>query len=278
MGGAYAAVADDVNALEINPAGLAGIKESQITFQHSFWAQDLSMEHLAYGQSLSKKSGLGFGVDYMNLGSVDKILIGPSGPVGNGSYSPMALNVSGGFGTVLLDHLKVGATVKFLMQNIQTTSSATAAIDGGLIYSIPRSGFSFAIVMNNLGGTLDTDSLPLQLTLGAAFKTIIGKDKSVSKSASSSSVPRNVLTLSTEGDLTLNDMGLSNYRVGAEYWYNQQIAAQVGYRFAPYGDLAGVRGFACGVGFRLQKWEVSYALTTQGDMGSTHQISLMTRF
>ena len=251
MGGANLAVADDVNALEINPAGLAGVSSNQITFQHSFWAQDLAMEHLAYGQSLSEKSGLGLGADYMSFGSVDKVTVGPNGPVVTGSYSPMALTLSGGFGTLLLSHLKVGMTVKFLLQNIQTTSSATAAFDGGLVYKVPKSGFSFALVLNNLGGTLDTDSLPLQLKLGAAFQTVFGRGKS--KSASPQALPANILTLSMDGDLGLNDSSLSNYKVGAEYWFNQAIAARLGYRFAPYGDLSGVRGLACGLGIRLEK-------------------------
>lgn len=278
MGGAYAAVAYNVDALGINPAGLAGIRSGEIVFLQSFWAQDLTLEYLAYGQSLSRNTGLALAANYMNFGSVDKILIGSNGtPVANGTYSPMALDISAGLGSLVAGGLQVGGTVKFLMQNIQTSSSATAAVDLGVLCKLSKSGFSLAAVMNNWGGTLDTDSLPLQLTLGAAFQTALG-NQVFKYGKSKKFYPTHYLTLSTDGNLALGDTSLSNYRVGAEYWYNQLVALRAGYRFAPYGDLAGVRGLAFGAGLRLQRWELSYALTTQGDMGATHQISLMSRF
>jgi hypothetical protein len=277
MGGAIDAVVEDVTCLEFNPAGLGGIHDNEIAYMHSFWAQDLGVDQLAFGLPLSSGWGGAIGVDYVNFGSVDKINIVGGAPQSAGSYSPMGLNLSTGVGGRLMENLMVGGVAKFLFQNIQINSSATVALDAGLLYWIPKTGLSFSAVLNNLGGTLDTDALPLETDLGASWSSHIGNE-TFQSAPKARPVYANFLTLSTEGDIALYDTGFSNFRVGAEYWHNRQIALRAGYRFAPYGDLSGTRGLAAGIGVLVIGWEVSYALTTQGDMGTTNQISLMDRF
>ena len=275
MAGAFSAVAEDAEAVQVNPAGLAGIQRNQISFMQSFWAQDVSVEDLAFGMPLSKDWGGAVMVDYLNFGQVDKVNIVNGQPVAAGSYSPSGVNVSTGVGCQAASGLQVGGVAKFLFQDIQTTSSATVAIDAGGLYRILGTGLSFAGVLSNLGGTLDTDNLPLQLTLGAALQTSLTNE---TFQTASQVLHVHFITLTTQGDLSLYNTGFSNLRFGAEYWYRHQIALRVGYRFAPYGDLSGVAGLASGVGLRFDDWEFAYALTTQGDMGTTSQVSLSNYF
>ena len=275
MGGAFIAVGDDLESLGANAAGLAEIQTPQACLMQSFWAQDLSFQHLAYGQPAGPESGYALGVDYMNFGQVDKTILSNGSLVSDGTYSPMAMNFYGGYAQALARGLNAGASVKVLYQNITTVSSATVAVDAGFLYRLPGNGLSLALVFTNLGGTLDTASLPLQMTLGAAYR--LDLDRGKGRTARTPEIPQHRITLSTDGNISLHDTGFSNYRIGAEYWYRQQWALRAGYRFAPYGDLSGVSGLSAGIGFRFNKtWELSYALTTQGDMGSTHQISLKT--
>jgi hypothetical protein len=277
MAGAFAAVADDAESVQVNPAGLAALQRDQVTLMQSFWAQNVSVEDMAFGMPLAPKWGGAVMVDYLNFGQVDKVNIVNNLPVAAGSYSPIGMNVSTGIGGVAANGLKVGGVAKFLFQDIQTTSSATVAIDAGGLYRLADTGLSFAGVLSNLGGTLDTDNLPLQLTLGAAWQKQLGQS-TCQPDSRAQAFPLHFLTISAQGDLSLYDTGFSNLRFGAEYWYRNEIAARVGYRFAPYGDLSGVTGLASGVGFRFGEWEFAYALTTQGDMGTTSQVSLSNYF
>jgi len=160
------------------------------------------------------------------------------------------------------------------LQDIQTTSSATVAIDAGAsTASRERACLSRA----------------LSATLGVRWiRTIYPSAHPGRRPANQPEqrgLPKRVRSgpcplhhLSSQGDLSLYNTGFSNLRFGAEYWYRRQIALRVGYRFAPYGDLSGVTGLASGVGLCFDNWEFAYALTTQGDMGTTSQVSLSNYF
>ena len=89
---------------------------------------------------------------------------------------------------------------------------------------------------------------------------------------------RDSLTFAMDGDVILDDTGLSTLSAGGEYWYHQLLAVRAGYKFAPYGSLDGVRGLSAEAGVRLNSFELDYALTTLGDLANTHQLSLLTRF
>src|ERR1035437_432241 len=47
MGEAFAGVADDVNALYYNPAGLAYVPDKEFTLMHSVWFQDIFFDNAA---------------------------------------------------------------------------------------------------------------------------------------------------------------------------------------------------------------------------------------
>ncbi len=52
MGEAFLAVADDVNAVYWNPAGLAFLKRQEVTAMHSEWFQDIRYDFAAYARPL----------------------------------------------------------------------------------------------------------------------------------------------------------------------------------------------------------------------------------
>jgi hypothetical protein len=273
MGGAFGAVSDDLGSLGVNPAGLSGMEDPQAGLMQTFWAQGLSFQHLAYGQPLSPDSGGAVGADFINFGQVEKTIVSNGVPVPDGVFSPMALDLYAGYGRRVSGDLSLGGTAKVLYQDI-TSPTATLALDAGVLIRPPGEGLSLGLVFSNLGGTLSQASLPLQLKAAAAYRIRLGG----AGTGTDRKVPEHFITLAAEGDLSLHDTGFSNLRLGSEYWFRGMVAVRAGYRFAPYGDLTGVAGLALGAGLRYRKWELDYALTTQGDMGSTNQISLMTHF
>ena len=57
MGGAFSPLADDVNAVYWNPAGLAGVTTQQILLSHTFWFADIYHEYVAYVHPLGGDNG-----------------------------------------------------------------------------------------------------------------------------------------------------------------------------------------------------------------------------
>lgn len=273
MGGAFSAVGQDVNALSSNPAGLALLDGPQLALMHDLWVQDLTTEHLAYGQAFPDlKGGGALGLDYVNFGSVDKYNVVAGVPVAAGSYSPSAFALTAGFASELTPGLFAGVDLQALSQNLSANSSFTVAGDLGFLYRLTKDGINFSMVLSHLGGNLDQASLPLQLRLGTSYSKAFGEPGT----ALEKTIPHRI-TATLEGNLDLSGMDLSSFTLGGEYWYKGLLAARLGYHFAAYGDLTGLAGLTLGAGIRYKDFELDYALTTLGDLGATHQLSLLTR-
>ena len=265
LSGAFGALADDVDALGVNPAGLAELSGNEAELLHNIWAQNLTVEHLAYGYGFGNW-GFALGGDYFNFGQVDFYSLNSSGnPVANGSFNPMGLNIYGGVGLTLFHGLELGVDGKFIMENLLSgMSSSTEALDAGLKYKNYPTGLGASVALLNMGGTLEGSNLPSSLDLAGSYVNRLSPD--------------HMLSLGLDGNLALNDSTASTASLGAEYWYKGMVALRAGYRMAGYGNLQGLAGLSAGVGIRLEQAELDYALTTLGDLGSGSQISLSYRF
>jgi hypothetical protein len=104
----------------------------------------------------------------------------------------------------------------------------------------------------------------MSLDVTGAFKNELGKGHQ--------------LILAADGNINLRTSNGSTAGAGAEYWYQGLVALRTGYRFAPYGNLSGLAGYSAGVGIKLGKTELAYAMTTLGDFGTGNQISIKTGF
>ena len=260
LGQSLGAVGDGVDSLSINPAGLTWFHGHQIIFSQNFWVQGISIEHLVYGQSLSNGLQIALGGDYVGFGNVAQYAVSGGVPVQNGSYSPLGLNLSAGIGLELTSTLRVGMTGRFLYEDIQTPAGETVSGDIGISYRVPKTRLFFGGVLQGLGPDLDGASLPLRAGLAAAWQLDLAAKAD--------------LTLSTQGDLMLQDANLSDLGFGGEYCFKNVLALRAGYRLAPYGDLNGVTGLSAGVGVSYTGWKLDYALTTLGDLGTASLLSL----
>ena len=263
MADSLSAATDDTGALGINPAGLALVKKPTMAFSHSFWAEDLTLEHAAYGDSLG---GVGFAVggSYFNFGSVDQFSVASGSPVANGTFTPQAMAFSAGGGFELSKSFFAGAAANWLGQNISNAWDSAFSANLGLLYQ-NESGFSAGAALLNAGQMLAGFSLPLQCSLGAAYRLPL--------TGVSPDLTDHSATLCGQWDY-LPDSSLSSLNFGGEYWYHQLIALRAGYRFSAYGSTEGLHGLTAGAGFKLSGFELSYALVTLGSLGNSNQVSL----
>jgi tetratricopeptide (TPR) repeat protein len=270
MGEVLGAVPDPFDEVDINPAGIGLIGNSNFLFSQNFWAQGISMQHLVYSQRLEHNDGFSLGVDYVNFGTSSLYTVLSPSTTATGNYAPLGLNLFGGYGMVLAEGLRAGLTCHLIYDNVQPTAPGeTAALDAGLYYQLPSTPLSLSAVLNTFGWNLDGSSLPLVFKTSWAYR--VDFDKTPGKNAFELA---NCLTLSAESDWSFIDSSESSFGVGGEYWYQDWMAFRAGYRFADNTSITGLTGFSLGVGARYLNWEMDYALTTIGDFGTCNQISL----
>jgi len=259
MGEAFSAVADDVNAIYWNPAGLMQVQEKQGTFMHNEWLYDVKYEFLAYCQP-TKRGVNAFSITYLRMGNLegtDK----DENSIGNFGASDYAISMA--YAVPANDNLHAGITGKIIQQKIENESSKAIALDIGILYFEPtKQGVKVAAVIQNLGSKLkfvqESESLPLTCKFGIAYK----KDK---------------LTLA--GDLTKPQDNDVRINIGAEYLYTQNLAFRLGYN--SQNDLDS--GWTFGAGFKfntlnLTSLQLDYAFVPYGELDNTHRFSITKRF
>ena len=262
LGGAYTAVPGDVDSLYYNPAGLAFMRNPEVTFTHSEWLEDTNFDVLSYGQPTRWGT---FGLSAMHVGAgtlegrdANRQLTGDftaDDIAGLLSYSH-TIGTSAG----------LGVTAKYLRSHIANDNAATVAFDAGAQAKVPGMSLWFGAAALNMGSGMrfenQMDDLPLSLDIGSAY----GLTRSMLVSADFVRQP--------------NDR-ISNLRLGAEYrislfefraGYDQLLQGQ--------GDksLNASQNIRGGIGFHWARYHIDYALAPFGDLGLTQRFTVGVAF
>src|SRR5882724_3190938 len=130
QGGAGVALADDVNAASVNPAGLSQLKGQELGLMHHSYVLDVAIEHLAYGLKAGQDLGIAASFDYLNFGSIPKYSIDPISNqlVSNGTLNPSAYHGDLGAGYAM-GAFSVGANLKMVSETLVSSSSSAFAAD-----------------------------------------------------------------------------------------------------------------------------------------------------
>jgi len=297
MGEAFVALADDVNALNFNPAGLVQIKRHEISVMYLDSLVDTWFGFVGYaypiGGKVEKQRGrrftsikerrnrgtIGLGVSSLQAG---KMVLEPEGNTVRAEEDYLA-NL--GFGYIvwrseekvakrrrrarafgeLRNEVSLGLGVKFVYSTLVEKYSAMAyAVDAGLLgkFIVGKNILQLGVTGQNLGTKIkfeeEGDSLPLTVRAGAAYLMDFKQEHR--------------LIISTEA-VKPND-GDFRGSGGMEYWHREIFALRAGYK-AGY-DLD---SFTCGVGFVWKNFQLDYGWGMSGSkMGDNHRFSLTTRF
>lgn len=267
MGGAYTAIADDVNAMYWNPGGLGGLSKRELGATHAELVANTRYDFLGYAQP-TKYGLLGAGAVYLSQGSLEGR--DASGkPTGGFSASDAALSLS--YAARLAPGASLGASVKYIQSSIAEASARSYALDLGGIYQLARLGPGIprlGVAVQNMGPGmkfLDQSSpLPLTLAAGAGYSLPIG------------------LTLAVDYKNRPHSQS-SEFSVGTEYALLPAFALRGGYGTAKAasggaGGLSSFSGFAMGFGIKAHGYSIDYAITPFGELGNAHRLSLGARF
>lgn len=260
MGGAYTALADDVNALYWNPAGLSTLEKREFTASHAEMFESTRLDFLAYAHP-TPRGTFSAGATYLSQGKIEG-RDSQGRPTAGFDASDAAVSL--GYARKL-DMLDLGATFKYLRSHIGSTEAQGVAVDLGAKREL--GGLAVGAALRNLGPGLkfedQRNDLPLRLALGAAYKFTGGHAAAVE----AVNGPRGA---GTDVSLGGEYQAVKNLYLRAGYTTQTAITGGSGF------DAA--RGLTLGLGFRNEKWSLDYAVLPSGELGRSHRFSLSTRW
>lgn len=282
MAGAFTALADDANAPAYNPAGIALIPDSEVTFMY---AQLFTGVNLYAGEE-SSKLGLGY---FSWVPDIQDRRYG-SFALSWSHFSATSLYREDSFVLSYADSLlfqdvprepilAYGINLKFLRHSFTTdarteqdpvfaggTDANGITVDLGFLYKpnfavLP--GLQFGLAGQNLNepdvGLASTDRVPRRIALGAAYKDpsmpLVGPSLEYSKRGD-----RTMMTGAWEAWIVPDTFAM---RVGGN---QDQIGGGMGYQFSLFGK----------VGMRLD-YSLLWPFNVDGTNGS-HRVSISSRF
>src|SRR5580658_6872357 len=133
MGESLDAISEGTASLSANPAGLGFLNQAVVSFDHNFWVEGFSMEHLALaGQS--GPVGFGLAADYLDFGSIQSTAVISGQAQITGNINPMAYAITGALGAQLAPHFYAGAAAKYLAQDLAYNTESSLAANLGIMY------------------------------------------------------------------------------------------------------------------------------------------------
>lgn len=157
MGKAFAAVADDPQAVYFNPAGLFQLNAQEVLLAHSMLYGGMRMEYVGYALPTRQLGTVGLNV--LNYGGEGLDSRTPE----NWKYQPYAFSENAymvSFAYNPWAFLGFGATAKLLSKNLAQYSDIGVGADVGVLLLLPRP-FSFGLtVINAVEPVLTLGTLP----------------------------------------------------------------------------------------------------------------------
>lgn len=297
MGEANLAIGHGIESIFWNPAGVASMENStSLMFSHMSYIGDIGVEYGAVSTYFE-----GFGVLSLSLKSlsIGEILVttttDPDG-LGGAKFSPQMLTAGLSYSRQLTERISVGLTANLITETLGEVNTTGFGFNVGVIYNTLADieGLSIGIAMKNVGPQMQYDGsgmlvlsavqdqsrppqytkieaakfdLPSSFEMGVGYKAVFDK--------------QNYVQLA--GAFLNNNFSEDEYKFGAEYGFNNQFFARLGYQMAPQleSELY-LYGFTAGAGVNVNLegilLRVDYAYRTAQYFDGNHVVALSLGF
>lgn len=172
---AYSAVADDINAISWNPAGLSLLQNQEIVADYTplyGFDTEISQSHLAYAYPMGRIGTIGMDLSYLGYGDLDW-----RDDQGHalGIFSRKDYSIIASYGMRMIESLSLGASMEVISINTDLAESSKTALgfDLGLMYTL-LSRASFGLYLENVGGVKagEMQIARQKVRTGAAFSIL----------------------------------------------------------------------------------------------------------
>jgi hypothetical protein len=262
LGDGFVSIANDVNAVFYNPAGLTRLNAMEISLMHMVYLADTNYEYGAMVLPVGDKLRIGAYVVYLNYGSIGRSTEDGSGlyMVGTDSYTPYDFAGAVSLGYKINDFLSVGVNAKLGISEVAGSSLSGLMGDAGVLVKLTET-MNFGGAIYNVGGSSAGGSSPINGRAGISTKL--------------SAMEKEDLTVAVGVNYT-RASGVFSGSIGAEYYEKSIFSLRAGY------GTAEADGINVGAGVRQSFGDMTgtldYNFAMLGDMGSAHRISLGVKF
>ncbi len=267
VGGAYSSLADGVNALYYNPAGLGKVNYKEATFMHNDYMLDMKYEYIAYCMPIEKlKGAMGINVSIFDAGKFDKTRItGGVQYTSLGTFSARDLAVGIGYGKAFNKKYSVGVNLKIISSKIDNAKASAVAADFGMLYENSDADFfpiALGITAQNLGTSLKYDNQKEHLpwTVKVGLSTYFDVDKTIK-------------IIPSFDQYTADGLNYE-YKIGCEINIKKIYSIRVGYD--SINEIG--NGISLGFGAKINAISLDYAFMSYKDLDDAHRISVSYRF
>ncbi|MFZ5518985.1 MAG: hypothetical protein ACOY90_20300 [Candidatus Zhuqueibacterota bacterium] len=246
LGGAFVALADDINAIYWNPAGLPAVNQLGLNFMYAnLYGTGIGNNY--FSLCIPGPPGLSFGLDWMSIGFMDEEL----------EFEKNKFNFSAGY--QVYDWLAIGLNARYLRMNASAYQLSQGSFHGwgfdwGFMARLNKN-LKLGLVIHDLTDTkLNGLAAPVyrrSVRFGAAYKLL-----------------DNLAFLSDLDD---------RFHLGTEWWpISELLALRAGVEQDLYTNETATMSF--GVGLELPIWgqslRLDYAYMNSPTLMSTHRTSV----
>ena len=261
LGGATVGTAPSPTGFWFSPAHALSAEGPRAQVGYLNYVAGVHIGSAAYSQPVGTDKGVGFGIVYLNSGTM-KRTNERGEELGTFGVSYADLNLSGAmkFG----EALAVGVGVQGLYGSIDTFFTMGLAGNVGATYRLPVSGLTAGLAVKNLGLQLKAfqtsrDPLPIDFGLGLGYQ------------------PNPSLNLALDLHKPIDNR--VSVRAGVEGWVADLLALRVGYNSDGVDLKSGggsdiLAGLSTGLGIRYRGYELDYCFIPMVELGVAHRISL----
>lgn len=275
MGGAFAGLANDINTIFWNPAGLTTVQTRELTAMQHFSFVDINNQSIGYAQRANQ---LVWGASFIGSFTEIERRIGPT-------ETPDSTVTVGGFATGLSlayplgNMASIGGTAKLISQQLDIQNIYGIGADIGVILRLIDNHLGVGLAVQNAGVLSGEENLPMALRAGLAYR-VWNETQSDTEDVM---LNQDVWAFVADAYLPLIDANPS-FHLGIERWFYNSVAARVGYRVGLNENPND--GLSIGLGVRRSgmdslagiDFQFDYAFVPDAYVGNSHRISVITRF
>jgi len=262
MGKAFTGVANDVTTIYWNPAGLALLKNHEVSLMHAEWFENLRYEALSYVFPIEFGS---LGLQVFGIWATDFETRDDLGNPSTGSFSACEYAIGLAYGREVISEIYAGFTLNVIFSKLAEKTANSIALNVGILYQLPLKFLRVGLAIKNLGNTMYNNfPIPFETRIGISSEFLDG-----------------CITIATDGVIRRGEVLHINIGMEVRALSSKEApftsSIRGGYITGlSENDLGSLFGLSVGMGFGFfeERIMLDYAYTPSGDLGNTHQISL----
>ncbi|MEO6166033.1 MAG: PorV/PorQ family protein [Chitinophagales bacterium] len=294
-----------IEALNLNVAGLAFTRKTELVFTHTNWlgGTGISFNNLGFSQSLGKGGGV-LGISIMSIDFGDIPITTTTAPEGGlGTYSPQFFNGALAYSKVFSNSIYGGFALRVISESLADVNAIGVAFDAGIQYVTgPKADptrVKFGIALRNVGAPMkyggdglsfrgespggDYSMTLEQRSKGYELPSLLNIGGSYDFKFGASGKPSHRLTAAA--NFTSHSFTQDQIGAGLEYAFKELVMIRGGYNYSgsltdPDNRVTALTGLSGGLTFEVPLKQngatlgIDYSYRTSDPFDGTHSLGV----